>query len=262
MAINVERWIEKSGIDYYICFIKAWIPFNAWFMKEYFDEDANIVTDRKILDKIKEEPNQFKSKIVSLISSSGEESDDFKMHLFHLHKSLLSHPLSNGHSLSFDNICISLNSNKEFTTSFGKKTYKGVYDEKKKRTENRFSVECMKKDGKTITKIDLPNCIEETLTTHPEFSKCSEKDQEYLKKCLEEIFPKKPVSIIGHNPKKRIHIFGDLYFVNDKNLIAKAIIAMFYELRCKLFHGELDPTDSNSSTYRHAYHMLHTLSTL
>lgn len=259
MPINIERWIEKSGIDYYISFIKAWIPFNAWYMSEYYDEDAKISTDRAILDKIKEEPNRFKSKIISLLRHSGEDADEFKMHLYHLHKALLLHPLSKGKSLSFACICISINKETSFTKKYKTKTYRGIFDSSKKKTENRFSVEAMRKDGSTIAKIEIPNCMEETLKSHPEYLKCNDKDKEFLEICLNEIFPRKTVSLICDDPKKGLLIHGNLYFVNDIDLIAKAIIAMFYELRCKLFHGELDPTDSNSSIYRHAYHMLYLL---
>lgn len=256
MAIKIDRWIEKSGIDYYISFIKAWIPFNAWYMTEYYDEDANITTDKKILDKIKDESNIFKSKIISLITASGDEAQEFRMHLHHLQKSLEIHPLSKGSNLSFGNICISQNTKESYTHKYRTKTYKSVFDKKKPRGTNRFSVEIMRKDGTTIIKIEIPDCKPETLTSHPDFAKCKDEDKRILKKCLSEVFPKKPISILSSKAKKGIHIYGDLYLEDDANLIAKAIITMFYELRCKLFHGELDPTGSNSSTYRHAYHMM------
>lgn len=259
MAIKIERWIEKSGIDYYVAFIKAWIPFNAWYMNEYYDEDANVMTDKAIIDKIKDTPNAFKNKIISLITTNGEDAHEFRMHLHHLQKSLENHPLSKDNSLSFANICISINTNQNHTFKSRTKTYRGVFDSKKKRGDNRFSVEVMKQDGSTIAKIEIPNCKEETLTAHPDFAKCNDSDKANLKKCLMEIFPKKPISLITDNLKKGLRIYEDLYMVNDTNLIAKGIITMFYELRCKLFHGELDPTDSNSSTYRHAFHMLHIL---
>lgn len=256
MAIKIERWIEKSGIDYYISFIKAWIPFNAWYMTEYYDEDKNITTDKSILDKIKDEANIFKSKIISLITASGDEAQEFRMHLHHLQKSLEIHPLSKGSNLSFGCICISQNKTDTFTHKYRTKTYKGVFDSKKAKGTNRFSVEAMRKDGSTIVKIEIPNCKSDTLTSHPDFAKCTDEDKEFLKMCLREVFPKKPISILSSKAKKGLHIYSDLYMVNDPNIIAKAIITMLYELRCKLFHGELDPTDSNTSTYRHAYHML------
>ncbi|MCX2476923.1 hypothetical protein OQZ33_21495 [Pedobacter sp. MC2016-05] len=51
----------------------------------------------------------------------------------------------------------------------------------------------------------------------------------------------------------------NLYFVKDYELIAKVIIQMLYELRCKLFHGELDPIAANLGIYQHAFHIQKTL---
>lgn len=259
MPIKIERWIEKSGIDYYLSFVKAWIPFNAWYMSEYYDEEAKVTSDKDIIDKIKLESNLFKSKIISLMSSKSDDSEDFKKHLYHLHKSLELHPISKDKVISFASVCISANTNTNFTFTSRNKTYRGVYDVNKPRTSNRFSVEAMRNDGSTIVKIEVQNCKEETLTSHPDFAGCCETDKKNLKKCLAEIFPKKPISVVSKNPKNGILIYEDLYFVNDTNLIAQAIITMLYELRCKLFHGELDPTESNSATYCHAYHLLFSL---
>lgn len=259
MPIKIERWIEKSGIDYYVSFIKAWIPFNAWYMSEYYDEDEKVTTDKAIIEKIKNDSNMFKSKIISIINSDSDDSTDFKMHLHHLQKSLEQHPITKDNNLSFANICIFDNKKKNSLYTYRSKTYKGVFDSSKKRTENRFSVEAMRKDGSTIVKIEIQNCREETLSTHPDFAKCKDIDKEYLKKCLADVYPKKPVSILAEDSKKGIQIHKDLYMVKDTTLIAQGIISMLYELRCKLFHGELDPTDSNSTIYCHAYHLLHHL---
>lgn len=259
MAIKIERWIDKSGIDYYVSFIKAWIPFNAWYMSEYYDEDLKITTDKAIIEKIKNESNLFKDKIISLVNSNSKEALEFKMNIYHLQKSLELHPFSKGQPYSFANICVSDNTNCNVTFTSHGKTYKGVYDKSKPKGSNRFSVEAMRKSGSTIVKIEIQNCKEETLTAHPDYAKCCETDKSNLKKCLDAIFPKKTISIISKNARNRLHIHDDLFFVNDTKLIAKAIISMFYELRCKLFHGELDPSESNSLIYCHAYHMLYSL---
>lgn len=256
MPIKIKRWIEQSGIDYYISFIKAWIPFNAWYMKEYYDEDLKITTDKAIIDKIKNESNPVKSKIIAMLTAESDESFEFRRRLALLQRSLEQHPLSPDRKLSFDSICISANTQSTSIFTDHTKTYKGVFDNKKKRTDNRFSVEAMRKDGKTIVKIELPDCREETLASHPDFAKCSDTEKRNLLKCLSDIFPKKPISVMCRDSKKGINIYDNIYMVKDTNLIAQALITMLYELRCKLFHGELDPTDSNSEPYCHAYHLL------
>ena len=29
---NIKDWIGRSEPDYYMMFVKAWIPFNAWYI--------------------------------------------------------------------------------------------------------------------------------------------------------------------------------------------------------------------------------------
>jgi hypothetical protein len=46
-----------------------------------------------------------------------------------------------------------------------------------------------------------------------------------------------------------------LYFVNNYELVSKVIIEIMYDLRCKLFHGELDPITANLGIYENAYNL-------
>ena len=32
---NIKQWLEKSEVDYFTQFVKAWIPFNAWYRNTY-----------------------------------------------------------------------------------------------------------------------------------------------------------------------------------------------------------------------------------
>ena len=53
MSINtsIAKWLEKAEPDYYTLFIKVWIPYNAWYMHNFYDEDANPprINDRDII---------------------------------------------------------------------------------------------------------------------------------------------------------------------------------------------------------------------
>jgi hypothetical protein len=31
---NIDHWIRQAEPDYYVFFVKAWIPFNAWYIAE------------------------------------------------------------------------------------------------------------------------------------------------------------------------------------------------------------------------------------
>ena len=60
---NSEKWKNLASIDYFTHFIKAWIPFNAWYKNFYPD----LTTDRKAIDEIKSTSNKFRNKLVSLL---------------------------------------------------------------------------------------------------------------------------------------------------------------------------------------------------
>jgi len=51
---NSEKWKSLASIDYFTQFVKAWIPFNAWY-KNYY---PNLRTDREAINEIKAHPNQ------------------------------------------------------------------------------------------------------------------------------------------------------------------------------------------------------------
>ena len=48
----------------------------------------------------------------------------------------------------------------------------------------------------------------------------------------------------------------DFRFVNDQNLIARALIEILYQLRNTLFHGEITPTQQIQKVYEPAYLIL------
>ena len=51
-------------------------------------------------------------------------------------------------------------------------------------------------------------------------------------------------------------VIGDserVCLVNNTELIAKAVIQILYDLRCKLFHGEIAPTSEFKGIYKHAF---------
>ncbi len=52
---------------------------------------------------------------------------------------------------------------------------------------------------------------------------------------------------------------GNYNFVNDSELIAKAIITIIYNLRNSLFHGQLVPDRNTQLVYEPAYHILRML---
>ena len=56
-------------------------------------------------------------------------------------------------------------------------------------------------------------------------------------------------------PKFSIVIGDDnpIYVTDNLPLVSEVIIHLLYELRCKLFHGEIKPLEAYQNVYRYAY---------
>jgi hypothetical protein len=78
--------------------------------------------------------------------------------------------------------------------------------------------------------------------------------KEIIKKGFNEINPQKPVNIISQN-NRGIQIDENLYFIDNIELVAQVLIELIYQLRCKIFHGELNPNQNITVIYENAYNM-------
>lgn len=84
-----------------------------------------------------------------------------------------------------------------------------------------------------------------------------------VRECLSHILRHKPANFVkpatatGRKPAHSIVIDEStpLYLSDDINLDAQAIIQLIYQLRCIIFHGELEPTLANMPIYEHLYHV-------
>ena len=47
----------------------------------------------------------------------------------------------------------------------------------------------------------------------------------------------------------------NLYFTDNLEDVSKSIIQILYELRCKLFHGEIEPSDTNLGVFEQAFYI-------
>src|ERR1043166_4921425 len=99
MATNthIERWISRAEMDYYTMFIKTWIPFNSWYMRDFYDENSSPkrLSDRNIIDYLISNDNKYKSKIQNLLRGGDEQSNDFKKLISKLHFELVDHTIPN-----------------------------------------------------------------------------------------------------------------------------------------------------------------------
>lgn len=268
MPIHVEDWLKRAEADYYMMFVKQWIPFNAWFMDTYQQAIGTKPNDRQAINFLKATNNRFRDKIVNMLNGHDAEKDKFFFHLAHLHRELQSHPITNkGNRVSLSNIHIEVNPNTVKILDYGHYTYKC---EKTSPATGGVQWECLvmrKSNHATIHQFSLTNWDMLAFNSHPNFFAIgNETMKEKLRTCFMEINPKKPTDIIlpmrvragGELPPlNSIKINQDMkmYVINDAVKVSQVLIELLYILRCLIFHGELEPKNAYYGIYEHAYHI-------
>lgn len=271
MAINthISKWIEKSEPDFYAMFIKSWIPYNAWYIHNFYSEDDKRTSDKSIIRYIGTAPNLYKNRIISLLQGNDNDSLTFKELLWKLNCELENHPIPNYiEKISFSQICIEDNINQTVSLTYKKYTFKGEYDKNKPKITPRWKFEVIEnKSLKTLYSIELFKCSLTELLTNANYKTInSDEIKKGVENCLKEIDPNKKISIVADlrilqgrkikQPNNSITIKdGKLYFRDNIEDVSKAIIQILYELRCKLFHGEIEPTNANIGIYEQAFYI-------
>ena len=147
---NMDKWIVRSEPDYYIMFVKAWIPFNAWYMTNFYNEDEKRIHDRDIIYYVMTKSNWFRDRLHAYLTGHDDESESFRSRVAMLSQSLDSYPLPNVEDqLSFSRVCIENNPNARKTGNVkaGKYTCISKFDEKLPKSEARWILELLKNKG-------------------------------------------------------------------------------------------------------------------
>lgn len=275
MSINtaISKWIEKSEPDFYTLFIKSWIPYNSWYMHNFYDEDANPkrTADKDIIDYIKNNSNAYKDKIITLLRNSGDESNNFKLLISNFYYQLENTPIPNANErIAFSSICINNNANSNGPQTINGSDFSitGKKDPNLPKGSPKWIFEVIdNKTTKTISRIALMKCSLSELHSNNDFNSLHNKYKTSIEKCLNEIDPKKKVSVVLSPERKKggkyvappdsitIDANKHLYFTNNLEDVSKSVIQILYDLRCKLFHGEIDPSDANMGVYEQAFYI-------
>jgi len=275
MSINtsITKWLEKAEPDYYTMFIKSWIPYNAWYMHNFFDEDSNPkrTSDRDIIYHIENNSNAYKNAIAGFLNGTSDGAGDFKRLISNLHYKLEETPIPDyDNRISFCNICIDNNAQKEgpYTITETDFVVTGKHDKNiVPKTNPRWIFEVLeKKTGMTISRVALQKCSISELRANSDFRSLIRKYQAAMESCLNEIDPNKKTNIVIlpvynktrtkiQQPPNSIIIdeIRHLYFTDNIDDICRALIQILYELRCKLFHGEIEPSDNYLGIYEQAF---------
>jgi hypothetical protein len=254
-----DRWllIANDEFEYSIHFIKAWLPFNAWYCNSYPSLENN---DRRILTEIKTSNNLFKTRIISLLDGVDENSVLFKQKLVKLNNQLeLCKVPSAASPISFKSINFRKNTTRVFNKTYRNHQFKIELITPIQPHNNKIKVDILNNHSSNIlaylhNKVDIQH-----LKNNNDFKNLSVTNQKIIIDGFELINPNLKESLIVNRKNQSITSIKEVFFINDTDLLAQGIIEILYNLRCILFHGEVNPSKDNLKIYEPAFYMLRLL---
>jgi hypothetical protein len=249
---NVKQWLEQSDIDYFTHFVKAWIPFNAWYRHTY----DKLEQERDILEEIKTDGNKIRTRFMAKIEGNDPDSEEIRNHIAALHRRLSADPLEDRKKrrVSFENVCIGRNPNVK--ESFN--TYGWTYTvERQKSPAKQVVCQLVNRSGtveKTI--IQLGEWDLEAIQGHGDFLLLQDTDQSRMLVCYKQANPFRFRSLVASATDRKPLEMDKYKFVGDRAAIFAGVVDVLYAMRNLLFHGELVPDSQANRTYEPAYHLL------
>ena len=255
VAMHIKNWLSKATPDYYTMFIKAWIPLNAWYVVEYGTRD-----DRTAIKKLKSEYNKIKNRIEALLLNDDTEAKDFRFHLAQLHLQLEQRRIQHRDKfISFSSIELEENDSVDPITEVDKSG--NVYKATKEDGFYHALIVRDKGKGKSLMDKKFNSYNISDLLSDSQYIGLNDSEiQETIRLCYQMLDPNKTMSLVSKSRLKADKIVLDpnlkIEFVNKPELISKSLIQTIYNLRCTLFHGEIDPTETNHEIFEHSFYIL------
>lgn len=254
---NTRRFIENADIDYFTYFIKAWIPFNAWYKNRWPD----IHTDRGAISSVKDTVNETRSAIVNYLENDNDNAKTFRSYLSSLHFQLMENDIRNrGVRISFESVQAGKNRTNQIDDTHNQIRYKL---DRVRNGNITINVTKTRTGDSSCGEIFQDEYNLEDLREDREFNRLPQYQQRRLISLYEEIIPFESINLIELNPRDNRQEQPDNYskvgsfnFIENKEKIAQGLIEIMYSLRCVLFHGELNPNESNNEVYKNLYHIL------
>jgi len=265
---NIVGWINKSDIDYTTYFIKAWIPFNAWYDLHYHNQPDKD-SDRAKINSIKSDPNPARNGINSYLENEGQQSDEFRNYLAGLHHALQQTQLDgNDGRISFHEIVKEKNAMCEIANEKiqGTSYYLKRDDGRFLGEVTRLQINLKNKNNQGIftyqhTAYDLAN-----LQENRNYKLLTDPRRENVRLFFEKLEPVVIIDALENNQQespKNYYQCDSYHFKRDVNnpncfghIVCRALIETLYQLRNQLFHGELIPNQAVQPIYRNAYFLL------
>ena len=240
---NEQQWKQLIEVDWLGQYVKAWIAFNAWYRNSF-----KLKKDWRIIEAIKNDEGDICTKIETFLAGNSSHQETFRSAVADLHRSLSDTIIkSKDRKISFEEI-------EDYRHA------KSV-DEIKNRVSYRIEIDIAEKKrlititnskGTAIYCATIDWKQERDNFNPQQVDTLSHAQNGALRGFLKESSPIHDLLYFGSNPLE----IGSFKFINNPNLIARAIIEILYELRNALFHGEITPDLKTQRVYQPAYLIL------
>lgn len=249
---NVKQWLEQSDVDYFTCFVKAWIPFNAWYRHSY----DTLEQERQILDAVKADSNRIRSRFIAGIDGADAAWKEVRSQIGILHRRLSNDPLVDrkGRTLSFEKVLIGANPQNFAEHKKGHWTYRV-----ERVTKTQVISTITSSYGKVHKQITQAGTWSlEDFVLHNDYLALEPNDRSLLRSCYEAACPHQFASLLAPASSRTDAdiAMGEYHFVGDKAAIFAGLVEVLYSMRNLLFHGELVPDTQTNKTYEPAYHLV------
>ena len=240
---NEQQWKRLIEVDWLGQYVKAWVAFNAWYRNNFI-----LKHDGKIIEAIKNDEGDICSKIENFLLGVSSDQKSFQLDVANLHRSLSNTIIkSNNKRISFEAI----------------EDYKHAKNVEEIRRNITYEIEANpEQKERTITVKNSRGDVifsktirrrEETDNPDAEwFESLSDSQKQTLGAFLKE---STPIHNLLTSSSANLDV-GGFKFVDNINLIARAIITTLYHLRNSLFHGEITPDSEAHKVYQPAYLIL------
>ena len=231
---NEQLWRMLIEIDWLGQYVKAWIAFNAWYRNTF----PNLRDEWKIIDAIKNDDGNICSKIENFLLQNSPSQKSFQSDLADLHRLLADNIIqSKGRRIYFTSI-EDYKHAKDVAETINKILYKIEINP----TTKQRIVTVTNSKGRVILNKTIGIQEERNGLNDRWFTDLSTAQKKTLEGLLKDSTPIHDLIHSGSTYSDSTPLeIGNFKFINNPNLIARAIIETLYQLRNTLFHGEITP---------------------
>lgn len=236
-------WAEQTEIDYYAVFIKSWIAFNAWLNHKYGD-----ITDADKLKNLIESSN-VRDAVLRTIREQNK-TEPFLLKIARLHELLENKNFKNKEK----RISLS-NTQRNKTPTNTNEVIRGIHFTFKQEDGKNKCIIKNKKGSDLLNFIDSVKnySLDKLEIKLQEATSLTEPQKQHARNFYKQLSTKEEVNLL--DVSEGYYELGAFRFMKDEQLIFQSLINTIYDIRCVLFHGDVDPED-HKDIYEQAYYIV------